>query len=194
MGGSGSMMAKALGQQSAPAPTTPMPGYGSNYQAPQATPYAPRQQPGQVSPFVQTQRAQMMQQQMPQQIRGIGQPQSGLQSMLSRIMAQHSPQQFGQQGMTLPQGYLQQGMPPPPQGMMPPQGYGQQMGMPSYGQHMGPQGYRPDMSQIQQNLSRVSPSVQKQNQDAQAAQTALDAANAQQEQNAPSNNYGGGGD
>lgn len=149
----------------------------------------PVQQPTPVSPFVQQQRQQMMQQQMPQQMRGIGPQQPGLQSMLARILG------YGGGGG----GYMPQGMPPqmmqqgmPPQGYgqgMPPQGYGQQMGMPSYGQRMGAQGYRPDMSQMQQNLSRVSPSVQKQTQDAQAAQAAqaaVDAANAQQN--------GGGGE
>ncbi len=127
---------------------TPQPGAG--YQAPApANVYRQQQGPSQVSPFVQQQqRMQQMQPQMPQQMqmqRGLGQQQaiSPLQSMLSRIMSGYSPQQFNQQGM------MQQNMPN------------------SYGQM-----YRPDMAQVQQNLSRVTPSVQRQQQDAQAARIA----------------------
>ena len=180
MGGSGAIM-RAIGRQDAPTPSTPQPGYGSNYQAPQSTPYAPRQQAPQVSPFVQQQRAQMMQQQIPQ-MRGIGQQQPGLQSMLSRILGQSGA--YGPQGM--PQQMMQQGMPPQ---MM--QGYGQQMGMPSYGRFGGgqnPLAYRPDMQAAMNNTGNVAIGVAEQQR--RALQAQLDAANAQLAQQ----QSGGGGE
>jgi hypothetical protein len=173
MGGSGAIM-KAMGQQNAPAPTS-QPGYGSNYQAPQSTPYAPRQQASQVSPFVQQQRAQMMQQQMPPQMRGIGQQQPGLQSMLSRILGYG-----GGGGYGMPQ-QMQQGMPPQ---MM-------QQGMPSYGRFGGgqnPLAYRPDMQAAQNNTGNVAIGVAEQQR--RALQAQLDAANAQLAQQ----QSGGGGE
>ena len=112
---------------------TPQQGVG--YQAPApANVYRQQQGPSQISPFVQQQQ-RMQQMQMPQQIqRGLGQQQyvSPLQSMLSRIMSGYNPQQFNQQQFN-PRGMMQQGMP---------NNYGQM--------------YRPDMAQVQQNLSRVS--------------------------------------
>jgi len=119
---------------------------------------APVQQAAPVSPF-----AQQTQQQMPpQMMRGLGYGQQpGLQSMLARILG------YGGGGG----GYMPQGM--PQQRMMPQQGYGQ-LNMPNYGRFGGqnPMNYRPDMNQVQQNLSRVKPSIQKQEQDAQAARIA----------------------
>jgi hypothetical protein len=148
------------------------------------------QQPTPVSPFVQQQRQQLMQQQMPTQMRGIGGPQQpGLQSMLARILG------YGGGGG----GYMPQGMPPqmmqqgmPQQGYgqgMPPQGYGQQMGMPSYGRYGGqnPLGYRPDMRAAQSNTGNVAVGVAEQQR--RALQAQLDAANAQIAQQS-----GGGGE
>ena len=125
MGGNSNAMGPVIGNlmQKQQQPTQ-QPGPGANYQAPPANIYRQQQSPAQMSPFVQ----QQMQMQ-----RGLGQQQyvSPLQSMLSRILAGHNPQQFNQQVM-------------PPQGM-PPQGYGQM--------------YRPNMDQVHQNLYRVAPPV-----------------------------------
>jgi hypothetical protein len=111
---------------------------GAGYQAPPPpNVYRQQQAPAQISPFVQQQRMQQMQPQMQMQ-RGLGQQQyvSPLQSMLSRILSGYNPQQFNQQQFN-PQRMMQQGMPQ--------QGYGQM--------------YRPDMAQVQQNLTRVAPPV-----------------------------------
>jgi hypothetical protein len=65
--------------------------------------------------------------------------------------------------------------------------------MPQYGRsaQMNPLAFRPDTTQAQESLSRVKPSVQKQEQDAQAARIAeLEAQLAGF--NRPSNDYGGG--
>lgn len=209
MGGSGAMMSgvqPTVGKGSAgPISPSNAPSFGGvggvaqsvgnmlakQQQAPEQQAQAPQapQQPAPVSPFVQQQRQQMMQQQMgPQMMRGLGYGQQpGLQSMLARILG------MGGGGYGMPQqGY---GMPQ----QMPQQGYGMpQMGMPSYGSAqgygMGPMGYRPDMGQVQQNLSRVRPSVQKQQQDAQAARIAdLEAQLARFNTPAPSGDSGGAG-
>lgn len=155
----------------------------------------PVQQPTPVSPFVQQQRQQMMQQQMPQQM-GIGQPmqQSGLQSMLARILGGGGGYGMPQQGMGMPP----QGMPQQGYGMgMRPQGYGmQQSGMPSYGrfggQQFNPLAYRPDMQAAMNNTGNVAVGVAEQQR--RALQAQLDAANAQlAQQSAPSGGGGGGG-
>jgi hypothetical protein len=135
---------------------------------------APTPMPQQAAPVQQTPVSplmqQQMQQQMPQQMMrglGYGQQQSGLQSMLARILG------FGGGG-----GYM-------------PQGYGQQMGMPNYGRFGGPQGnpmaYRPDMRPAMNNTGNVAVSVAEQQR--RALQAQLDAANAQLAQQS-----GGGGE
>ena len=117
----------------------------------------------------------MMQQQMPPQMRGIGQQQPGLQSMLSRILGYG-----GGGGYGMPQ-QMQQGMPPQ---MM-------QQGMPSYGRFGGgqnPLAYRPDMQAAQNNTGNVAIGVAEQQR--RALQAQLDAANAQLAQQ----QSGGGGE
>jgi len=112
---------------------------GAAYEAPApANVYKQQQTPYQVSPFVQQQmqqlqRMQQMQQMQPE-IRGLGQQDyvSPLQSMLSNVLYEYSPQQFNPQQFDL-QGLMQQGMP----------------------SYSGPT-YRPDMAQVHQNLNRVS--------------------------------------
>lgn len=152
-------------------------------QVAQPTQVAPMpQQTAPVSPFVQQQRQQMQ----PQM--GLGYQQPGLQSMLARILG------IGGGGYGMPPQMMQRGMPPQMQ-----QGFGmpQQGGMPAYGQYgmsQNPLNFRPDMARVQQNLSNVRPSIQRQNQDAQAARIAeLEAQLAQYNTPAPSGGDSGGG-
>lgn len=134
-------------------------------QAAQPTQVAPMpQQPAPASALVQQ---QQMQPQM-----GIGYQQPGLQSMLARILG------YGGGNSYMPQQIMQRGMPM----------YSQ------YGMGQNPLGYRPDMARVQQNLSNVRPSIQKQNQDAQAARIAdLEAQLARYNTPASSGGDSGGG-
>jgi hypothetical protein len=140
MGGSISPISAAL--QRMQQQNAPQPGQGVGYQAPApANVYRQQQSPYRISPFVQQQmqmqRMQQMQQMQPE-VRGLGQQDyvSPLQSMLSNVLYGYNPQQFNQQPN--PQQFDLQAM--------------MQQAMPSYS---GP-AYRPDMAQVQQNLSRVS--------------------------------------
>jgi hypothetical protein len=124
---------------------------------------APQQAP-QAAPQQQRPMSPLMQQQMMQQRPFQPQQQmGGLQQLLSQMMNRFQPQQRQQRSP---------------------------MGMPQFRSQALQ--YRPNMTQAQQSLSRVKPSVQKQAQDAQAARIAeLEAQLAGF--NRSSNDYGGGG-
>lgn len=144
-------------------------GYG-RMQQPMANPY--QQQPTPESLYAANlgiQQPQFNPYQGPQMMGSYGQSQaiSGLQSLFNQMMGQQRVNPF-------------------------------QQNMPQYGQFGGgnnPLGYRPDMSQAQAALSRVKPSVRKQQQDAQAARIKeLEEQLAQYNTPAPStNDYSGGG-
>jgi hypothetical protein len=135
-------------------------------QAPQQAPQPAPQQMQQraMSPLLQQQMARQQQQFMPQQQFRPQQQMGGLQQLLNQMMNRFQPQQRQQRAP---------------------------MGMPQFRSQALQ--YRPNMTQAQQSLSRVKPSVQKQEQDANIARIAELEAQlaAQQPQQDPY--YGGGG-
>jgi hypothetical protein len=112
---------------------------------------------------------------------GLNQPQRGFdyrqyqqEQQMNQMRNQYQQQQQRQQFNPYGGGYGQQGI----SGL---QGaYNNMMGqyqqpaqqMPQYGMQGGQRGYRPDFMRAQENLNRVNPSVQKQQQDTQAARIA----------------------
>jgi hypothetical protein len=142
----------------------------------------------------------LMQQQMMRQQQPMFNPMQQMmmrqqQPMFNPMQQQFRPQQqqmmrqqpFQQQQMGGLQAALMQMMGRQNQPMMRTQ-------MPQYGRsaQMNPLAFRPDITQAQESLSRVKPSVQKQEQDAQAARIAeLEGQLAGYQ--TPTNDYGGGG-
>jgi hypothetical protein len=164
-GGGGGMlgpaMAKIAGQQqgqggaqySAPPAANPYQSAFNSQQAPQQmqqqqramSPLMQQQMMRQQQPMFNPMQQQMMRQQQPM-FNPMQQQSSGLQAALMQMLARQN------QPMMRPQ--MQQ--------------------MPQYGRsaQMSPLAFRPDTTQAQESLSRVKPSVQKQEQDAQAARIA----------------------